>query len=174
MMQPSQDRNGDNGARSLDGSMQGRIFLQCQVRARLIVIRRMDKNAILPIDAAIQSNLRETTTRVLASLTPREERILRMRFGIGMNSDHTLEEVGQQFSVTRERIRQIEAKALRKLKHPSRSRVLRTSSIIGVPGRATSDKNAMIIGRVQQGEFIRLRARLPLRVICDRSIQRQC
>ncbi|MGA7011461.1 MAG: RNA polymerase sigma factor RpoD, partial [Pseudolabrys sp.] len=84
-----------------------------------------DKNAILPIDAAIQSNLRETTTRVLASLTPREERILRMRFGIGMNTDHTLEEVGQQFSVTRERIRQIEAKALRKLKHPSRSRVLR-------------------------------------------------
>jgi RNA polymerase primary sigma factor len=85
-----------------------------------------DKNAILPIDAAIQSNLRETTTRVLASLTPREERILRMRFGIGMNSDHTLEEVGLQFSVTRERIRQIEAKALRKLKHPSRSRVLRS------------------------------------------------
>ena len=81
-----------------------------------------DKNAILPIDAAIQSNLRETTTRVLASLTPREERVLRMRFGIGMNTDHTLEEVGQQFSVTRERIRQIEAKALRKLKHPSRSR----------------------------------------------------
>ena len=81
-----------------------------------------DKNAIQPIDAAIQSNLRETTTRVLASLTPREERILRMRFGIGMNKDHTLEEVGQQFSVTRERIRQIEAKALRKLKHPSRSR----------------------------------------------------
>jgi RNA polymerase primary sigma factor len=85
-----------------------------------------DKNAILPIDAAIQSNLRETTTRVLASLTPREERILRMRFGIGMNSDQTLEEVGQQFSVTRERIRQLEAKALRKLKHPSRSRVLRS------------------------------------------------
>jgi RNA polymerase primary sigma factor len=84
-----------------------------------------DQNAILPIDAAIQSNLRETTTRVLASLTPREERIVRMRFGLGMNSDHTLEEVGQQFSVTRERIRQIEAKALRKLKHPSRSRVLR-------------------------------------------------
>ncbi len=85
-----------------------------------------DKKAILPIDAAIQSNLRETTTRVLASLTPREERILRMRFGIGMNKDHTLEEVGQQFSVTRERIRQIEAKALRKLKHPSRSRILRS------------------------------------------------
>jgi RNA polymerase primary sigma factor len=85
-----------------------------------------DKDAILPIDAAIQSNLKETTTRVLASLTPREERILRMRFGIGMNTDHTLEEVGQQFSVTRERIRQIEAKALRKLKHPSRSRVLRS------------------------------------------------
>ena len=85
-----------------------------------------DSNAILPIDAAIQSNLRETTTRVLASLTPREERVLRMRFGIGMNTDHTLEEVGQQFSVTRERIRQIEAKALRKLKHPSRSRKLRS------------------------------------------------
>jgi RNA polymerase primary sigma factor len=85
-----------------------------------------DKNAVLPIDAAIQSNLRETTTRVLASLTPREERVLRMRFGIGMNTDHTLEEVGQQFSVTRERIRQIEAKALRKLKHPSRSRRLRS------------------------------------------------
>jgi RNA polymerase primary sigma factor len=85
-----------------------------------------DKNAILPIDAAIQSNLRETTTRVLASLTPREERIVRMRFGLGMNSGHTLEEVGQQFSVTRERIRQIEAKAIRKLKHPSRSRVLRS------------------------------------------------
>jgi RNA polymerase primary sigma factor len=85
-----------------------------------------DKNAILPIDAVIQSNLRETTTRMLASLTPREERVVRMRFGLGMNSDHTLEEVGQQFSVTRERIRQIEAKALRKLKHPSRSRILRT------------------------------------------------
>ncbi|MGC6472283.1 MAG: RNA polymerase sigma factor RpoD [Parvibaculales bacterium] len=85
-----------------------------------------DKNATLPIDSAIQSNLRETTTRVLASLTPREERVLRMRFGIGMNTDHTLEEVGQQFSVTRERIRQIEAKALRKLKHPSRSRKLRS------------------------------------------------
>ena len=85
-----------------------------------------DRNAVLPIDAAIQSNLRETTTRVLASLTPREERVLRMRFGIGINTDHTLEEVGQQFSVTRERIRQIEAKALRKLKHPSRSRKLRS------------------------------------------------
>jgi len=85
-----------------------------------------DKNAVLPLDAAIQSNLRETTTRVLASLTAREERVLRMRFGIGMNTDHTLEEVGQQFSVTRERIRQIEAKALRKLKHPSRSRKLRS------------------------------------------------
>ncbi|MGY8956877.1 MAG: RNA polymerase sigma factor RpoD [Alphaproteobacteria bacterium] len=85
-----------------------------------------DKNAVLPVDSAIQSNLRETTTRVLASLTPREERVLRMRFGIGMNTDHTLEEVGQQFSVTRERIRQIEAKALRKLKHPSRSRKLRS------------------------------------------------
>jgi RNA polymerase primary sigma factor len=85
-----------------------------------------DKNAVLPVDAAIQSNLRETTTRVLASLTAREERVLRMRFGIGMNTDHTLEEVGQQFAVTRERIRQIEAKALRKLKHPSRSRKLRS------------------------------------------------
>jgi RNA polymerase primary sigma factor len=85
-----------------------------------------DRNAILPIDAVIQSNLRETTTRALAFLTPREERVIRMRFGIGMNKDHTLEEVGQQFSVTRERIRQIEAKALRKLKHPSRSRILRT------------------------------------------------
>jgi RNA polymerase primary sigma factor len=85
-----------------------------------------DKNAMLPIDAAIQSSLRETTTRVLASLTAREERVLRMRFGIGMNSDQTLEEVGRQFSVTRERIRQIEAKALRKLKHPSRSRILRS------------------------------------------------
>jgi RNA polymerase primary sigma factor len=85
-----------------------------------------DKMALLPVEAAIQSNLRETTTRVLASLTPREERVLRMRFGIGMNTDHTLEEVGQQFSVTRERIRQIEAKALRKLKHPSRSRKLRS------------------------------------------------
>ncbi len=89
-----------------------------------------DKNAVLPIDAAIQSNLRETTTRVLASLTPREERVLRMRFGIGMNTDHTLEEVGQQFSVTRERIRQIEAKALRKLKHPSRSASSAASWII--------------------------------------------
>src|SRR5262245_4397226 len=85
-----------------------------------------DRNAVLPIDAVVQSNLRETTTRVLASLTPREERVLRMRFGIGMNTDHTLEEVGQQFSVTRERIRQIEAKAIRKLKHPSRSRQLRS------------------------------------------------
>ncbi|WP_291295676.1 RNA polymerase sigma factor RpoD [Elioraea sp.] len=85
-----------------------------------------DKNAVIPLDAAIQANLREATTRVLGSLTPREERVLRMRFGIGMNTDHTLEEVGQQFSVTRERIRQIEAKALRKLKHPSRSRKLRS------------------------------------------------
>jgi len=85
-----------------------------------------DKNAVLPLDSAIQSNLREVTTRILASLTPREERVLRMRFGIGMNTDHTLEEVGQQFSVTRERIRQIEAKALRKLKHPSRSRKMRS------------------------------------------------
>ena len=85
-----------------------------------------DKNAVHPLEAAILSNLRETTTRILASLTPREERVLRMRFGIGMTSDHTLEEVGQQFHVTRERIRQIEAKALRKLKHPTRSRKLRS------------------------------------------------
>ena len=85
-----------------------------------------DKNSVIPIDAAIQSNLRDATTRVLSSLTPREERVLRMRFGIGMNTDHTLEEVGQQFSVTRERIRQIEAKALRKLKHPSRSKKLKS------------------------------------------------
>ena len=85
-----------------------------------------DHNAVLPIDAAIQSSLRETTTRVLASLTPREERVVRMRFGIGLNTDHTLAEVGQQFSVSRERIRQIEAKAIRKLKHPSRSRQLRS------------------------------------------------
>jgi RNA polymerase primary sigma factor len=87
-----------------------------------------DKNALQPLDAAILSNLREVTTRVLSSLTPREERVLRMRFGIGMKTDHTLEEVGQQFSVTRERIRQIEAKALRKLRHPSRSRKLRSFS----------------------------------------------
>ena len=85
-----------------------------------------DKSVVVPIDASIRSSLRETTTRVLASLTPREERVLRMRFGIGMNSDHTLEEVGQQFNVTRERIRQIEAKALRKLKHPTRARKLKT------------------------------------------------
>ena len=85
-----------------------------------------DKNALIPIDAAVKSSLRDTTTRILSSLTPREERVLRMRFGIGMNSDHTLEEVGQQFSVTRERIRQIEAKALRKLKHPSRSKQLKS------------------------------------------------
>jgi RNA polymerase primary sigma factor len=84
-----------------------------------------DKNAVLPLDAAILNNLREATTRILSSLTPREERVLRMRFGIGVKKDHTLEEVGQQFKVTRERIRQIEAKALRKLKHPSRSRKLR-------------------------------------------------
>ena len=94
-----------------------------------------DKNAILPIDAAIQSNLRETTTRVLASLTPREERVLRMRFGIGMNTENTLEVVGQQFSLTRERIRQIEAKALRKLKHPSQSRISEASSIIDEAGQ---------------------------------------
>jgi RNA polymerase primary sigma factor len=97
------------------------------VRVRSVNSRdplRKDKNAVLPLDAAIQGNLCETT-RVLASLTSREERVLRMRFGIGMNTDHTLEEVGQQFSVSRERIRQIEAKALRELKHPSRSRELR-------------------------------------------------
>jgi RNA polymerase sigma factor (sigma-70 family) len=93
---------------------------------RQAVGRVEDKNTILPIDAAIQSNLRETTTRVLASLTPREERVLRMRFGIGMHTENTLAVVGQQFSLTRERIRQIEAKALRKLKHPSRSRILRS------------------------------------------------
>jgi RNA polymerase primary sigma factor len=92
-----------------------------------------DKNVLLPIDAAIQANLRETTTRILASLTPREERVLRMRFGIGMNTDHTLEEVGQQFNVTRERIRQIEAKALRKLKHPTRSAKMR--SFLGNSGK---------------------------------------
>jgi RNA polymerase primary sigma factor len=84
-----------------------------------------DANAVIPVDAAIQANLKEMITRTLSSLTPREERVLRMRFGIGMHTDHTLEEVGQQFSVTRERIRQIEAKALRKLKHPSRSRIMR-------------------------------------------------
>jgi len=106
-----------------------------------------DKNAILPIDAAIQSNLRETTTRVLASLTPREERVLRMRFGIGMNTDHTLEEVGQQFSVTRERIRQIEAKALRKLKHPSRSRKLRSFLHLG-PGVV----GGLLVGPDKPGE----------------------
>ena len=85
-----------------------------------------DENALQPLDSAIHENLKETCTRILSSLTPREERVLRMRFGIGMNTDHTLEEVGQQFNVTRERIRQIEAKALRKLKHPSRSRKLRS------------------------------------------------
>ena len=89
-----------------------------------------DINAIIPLDAAINTNLREATTKILSSLTAREERVLRMRFGIGMNSDHTLEEVGQQFSVTRERIRQIEAKALRKLKHPSRSKKLKVFLII--------------------------------------------
>ena len=98
-----------------------------------------DKNAILPIDAAIQSNLRETTTRILSSLTPREERVLRMRFGIGMNTDHTLEEVGQQFHVTRERIRQIEAKALRKLKHPTRSKKMR--SFLNSSSKAQSNIN---------------------------------
>ena len=85
-----------------------------------------DKTAVMPVDAAIQSNLKDATTRILSTLTAREEKVLRMRFGIGLQSDHTLEEVGQQFSVTRERIRQIEAKALRKLKHPSRSRKLRS------------------------------------------------
>ena len=85
-----------------------------------------DKSAVVPLNAVIQANLRETTARILGTLTPREERVLRMRFGIGMSTDHTLEEVGQQFNVTRERIRQIEAKALRKLKHPNRSRRLRS------------------------------------------------
>jgi RNA polymerase primary sigma factor len=85
-----------------------------------------DTNAVLPIDAALQKNLRDSTTKTLATLTPREERVLRMRFGIGMSSDHTLEEVGQQFNVTRERIRQIEAKALKKLRHPTRARTLKT------------------------------------------------
>jgi RNA polymerase sigma factor RpoD-like protein len=116
-----------------------------------------DKNAILPIDAAIQSNLRETTTRVLASLTPREERVLRMRFGIGMNTDHTLEEVGQQFSVTRERIRQIEAKALRKLKHPraqpqTAQLPRQLSSAIGQDGRG----QARVVDRVDDRLEIRL------------------
>ena len=97
-----------------------------------------DKNAVIPVDAAIQANLKETVTRVLASLTPREERVLRMRFGIGMNTDHTLEEVGQQFSVTRERIRQIEAKALRKLKHPSRSRKMIVLHLCDVAARMTA------------------------------------
>ena len=91
-----------------------------------------DKNALQPLDTAIQSNLSESTTKILASLTPREERVLRMRFGIGMNTDHTLEVVGLQFSVTRERIRQIEAKALRKLKHPSRSKQLKSRKVIFV------------------------------------------
>ena len=85
-----------------------------------------EETSVIPIDAAINSSLRQTTTKILSSLTPREERVLRMRFGIGMNSDHTLEEVGQQFSVTRERIRQIEAKALRKLKHPTRAKLLKS------------------------------------------------
>ena len=101
----------------------GPVHSQSEGVVRLL---HSEETAIQPIDATIQSNLREITTRVLASLTPREERIVRMRFGLGMNSDHTLEEVGQQFSVTRERIRQIEAKAIRKLKHPSRSRMLRS------------------------------------------------
>ena len=119
-----------------------------------------DKNAILPIDAAIQSNLRETTTRVLASLTPREERVLRMRFGIGMNTDHTLEEVGQQFSVTRERIRQIEAKALRKLKHPSGRGSCARSSITEPPRcipRAWRKPSFVIAGLVPAISFMRAR-----------------
>ena len=98
------------------------IFVVASLRLDFIE----DKNALIPIEAAVKSSLRDTTTSILSSLTPREERVLRMRFGIGMNSDHTLEEVGQQFSVTRERIRQIEAKALRKLKHPTRARKLKT------------------------------------------------
>ena len=134
-----------------------------------------DKNAVLPIDAAIQSNLRETTTRVLASLTPREERVLRMRFGIGMNTDHTLEEVGQQFSVTRERIRQIEAKALRKLKHPSRSRKLgklfeekrrcrlavagadRVAEV-SASGRAEGSRHAAVTASIRLAGRVRLRS----------------
>jgi RNA polymerase primary sigma factor len=101
----------------------GKSAVQVRVAGRDFI---EDKAAMIPLDAAIEANLREATTRVLSSLTPREERLLRMRFGIGMNTDHTLEEVGQQFNVTRERIRKIEAKALRKLKHPSRSRKLRS------------------------------------------------
>ena len=119
-------REGAQGAQDRQGAALARDARSATRRTAHLGDFIEDKNAILPIDAAIQSNLRETTTRVLASLTPREERVLRMRFGIGMNTDHTLEEVGQQFSVTRERIRQIEAKALRKLKHPSRSRKLRS------------------------------------------------
>ncbi len=115
-----------------------------------------DKNAVIPVDAAIQSNLKETVTRVLASLTPREERVLRMRFGIGMNTDHTLEEVGQQFSVTRERIRQIEAKALRKLKHPSRSR-----------GRCGASLTNNIVRRPRRGPI----KHQALQVIVRRGIQ---
>ena len=117
-----------------------------------------DKNAVIPVDAAIQANLKETVTRVLASLTPREERVLRMRFGIGMNTDHTLEEVGQQFSVTRERIRQIEAKALRKLKHPSPvaedAELPRSVSVARRPNSAISaDKEAEVWRPVHHDEF---------------------
>ena len=117
-----------------------------------------DKNAILPLESAIQLNLKETTTRVLASLTPREERVLRMRFGIGMNTDHTLEEVGQQFRVTRERIRQIEAKALRKLKHPSRSQEAQElSGSVGMGLReisrpTTLDRRGVVAHRYWQGD----------------------
>ncbi len=117
-----------------------------------------DKNAVIPLEAAIQGNLRESTTRVLATLTPREERVLRMRFGIGMNTDHTLEEVGQQFSVTRERIRQIEAKALRKLKHPSRSRMLR--SFLD-QGERQVDRTRKRAGSSTAGPFILLMFRSP-------------
>jgi RNA polymerase primary sigma factor len=134
-----------------------------------------DKNAILPIDAAIQSNLRDTTTRVLASLTPREERVLRMRFGIGMNTDHTLEEVGQQFSVTRERIRQIEAKALRKLKQGARfttyaipaKRGSRTIGINGAAARLAQPQDLVIIISYAQMDEAAARAHKPVVFIPD-------
>src|SRR6516162_2038556 len=124
-----------------------------------------DKSAIMPIDAAVQSNLRDTTTRVLASLTPREERIVRMRFGIGMNKDHTLAEVGQQFSVTRERIRQIEAKALRKLKHPSRSRIL--SSIIDEARQRERKYQAVYVPTVCRQTRSQRNCGLPYREHCS-------
>ena len=119
-----------------------------------------DKNAVIPVDAAIQANLKETVTRVLASLTPREERVLRMRFGIGLNTDHTLEEVGQQFSVTRERIRQIEAKALRKLKHPSRSRKMRSFLDQELSGRAQGEDCEAIVEQRRRDRETRPAGRL--------------